>query len=382
MPVQGRILVSGAGVAGLTAALGLARAGYQVTVVERAPSIRAGGFLVSLSHTAYQTANQLGLIEPLQAFNLGITRSSYHDASGRQLLGLDYARLMADLDIIQVMRDDLVQVLFDQVRQLAEVRFGDHITTVNTTSPCAAVTLASGTELQADLAIIAEGQNSPTRGQVFGEDATSLDYLDLCCAAVRVPNVAAITGKFETHMERNRYMACFNTRGTDLGAVFVWSSPAREKQPRDLRATVLRAAFDNTSDPLTRALLETLPDPENIYMDTLFQVTLPTWTRGMFVAIGDAANCLTLFSGRGAAAAVTSAHLLTRAICDAGLHNGIHQFEADNRKRIHQIQAATRRAVKLYVPGTWFRQQLRDNAMRWLPERVFQHYFQRKYRAI
>ena len=54
-----RVLISGAGIAGLTAALWFEKLGYAVTVVERAPSIRGGGYLVSLSDYAYRAAAEL-----------------------------------------------------------------------------------------------------------------------------------------------------------------------------------------------------------------------------------------------------------------------------------------------------------------------------------
>ena len=72
MDKDARILISGAGVAGLAAALLLERAGFKPTVVERSNSVRAGGFMVSLSHHAYHTAERLGLAADLQARSCGI----------------------------------------------------------------------------------------------------------------------------------------------------------------------------------------------------------------------------------------------------------------------------------------------------------------------
>ncbi|MFN3235685.1 MAG: NAD-binding protein [Pseudomonadales bacterium] len=54
-----RVLISGAGIAGLCAALWFNRFGFAVTVVERAAAPRGGGYLVSLSDYAYRAAAEL-----------------------------------------------------------------------------------------------------------------------------------------------------------------------------------------------------------------------------------------------------------------------------------------------------------------------------------
>lgn len=89
MPSPQRILISGAGVAGLTAAIWLGRAGLRTTVVEQADDVRADGYIISLSHRSYRYAERLGLLPAIRARAAGVTRSSYHRAGGATLLELD-----------------------------------------------------------------------------------------------------------------------------------------------------------------------------------------------------------------------------------------------------------------------------------------------------
>ena len=49
MDRNARILISGAGIAGLTASIWLSRAGFRPLIVEKAPKIRADGFIITLS---------------------------------------------------------------------------------------------------------------------------------------------------------------------------------------------------------------------------------------------------------------------------------------------------------------------------------------------
>ena len=62
-----RALVVGAGIAGLAAASSLHRAGWRVTVCERAASRRTGGYFVRLSPEGVEAATRLGVDEPLRS---------------------------------------------------------------------------------------------------------------------------------------------------------------------------------------------------------------------------------------------------------------------------------------------------------------------------
>ena len=55
-------LVIGAGVAGLTASACLRRQGWEVTVVERAPSLRTGGYKVDARGAGVEVLRRLGVL--------------------------------------------------------------------------------------------------------------------------------------------------------------------------------------------------------------------------------------------------------------------------------------------------------------------------------
>ncbi len=99
MDCNARILISGAGIAGLGCAAWLHKKGFSPVIVEKAGSVRAGGYLVSVSHHAYHLVEALGLLPELKKRDTGIRRSSYHDVSGRNLLSLDYQNLFEKVDV-------------------------------------------------------------------------------------------------------------------------------------------------------------------------------------------------------------------------------------------------------------------------------------------
>lgn len=375
-----RILISGAGIAGLTSALWFRRLGFDVTVIERAASIRGGGYLVSLSDYAFRAADELNVLPLLQERNMGISHSSYHNMEGTRLLALDYGDLFDNVDVLQIMRDDVVEVLYEVARSDIDCRFGETIETLEQQDSRDGVDVVfqSGANERFDLVVVAEGQNSPTRQLVLAEE-TYLDYLGLHCAAMPVSNVLGISHKFETHMDLGRYMATFNSPDGNLGSVFVWSDNDPDVANEN-RLEVLHREFQDSSEAIATVLANA--DPEDIYMDSLKQVVMQTWQKGRVICIGDAAHCLTLFSGRGAAAAISGATRLVKHIEQKGISEGLLSYEVEMRGIMEPIQKQTRRAVGWYVPQNRAQQLARDFGMRMLPNKLFQTYFQIKYSNV
>jgi len=382
MDKNARVLISGAGISGLTAAIWLAEAGFRPLVVEKADTPRVGGFLVALSHQAYFFAQEMNLLDALKPYDLRIDGSSYHDRTGRELLNLDNSALFSGLGIVQVSRDDLARVLHARARDLVEIRFDDNIAEITQTDEKADVKFASGSTGEFDVVIGADGLHSTVREKTFSKTEYHRHYLDLCVAAFKLPNVIGLDAKFETHMERNRYMAVHSTVTDDIGAVFVWDQPgARSVPPGPDRGRYLKAAFHNTS-PMIERILEHCPMDQSFYMDALCQIDMPVWHRNRSVLVGDAAWCLTLFSGRGAAAAFAGACRLARALSEHDFADAVRLYERETRPIIADIMPATRNAVRWYVPRTAANHMIRDGLMRLVPNRMFRQYFKMKYSKV
>ncbi len=382
MNKNSKVLISGAGVSGLACGLWLAKAGFKPTIVEKASSIRAGGYLVSLSESAYHYAEKLELIDELKDFDIGITASSYHDRSGRSILDLDYARMITgNIDVIQMMRDDFVKILYDRAVGQMDFRFGDRVEAIEPDGSRSHVTFQSGKQEEFDVVIGCDGLHSSVRNASFDSNSYTEHYLGLYCAAFRLHNVFDIADKFETHMEKDRYMATFTTREGDLGAVFVWADEGRAIPKREARHGSLMEAFEGTTDAI-KTVLQHCPADGSFYMDALCQIEMPTWHSGNSVLVGDAAHCLTLFSGRGAAAAFAGAGRLSEALVEYDKADAFKAYETSTMPLISRIQPATRNAVRWYVPRSRTNYLLRDAVMRFTPNFVFRRYFRNKYSQV
>src|SRR4051794_26387070 len=82
------VLVSGASIAGPALAFWLHRAGHDVTVVERSPTVRDGGYPIDLRGVAVDVVEQMGLLDRVQAGRTDTRQVSFVDGRGRRIAAL------------------------------------------------------------------------------------------------------------------------------------------------------------------------------------------------------------------------------------------------------------------------------------------------------
>ena len=378
MKSDARVLIAGAGVAGLTAAIWLGRHGIRPLVIERASRIRADGFIISLSHDSYRFARELDLLPRLRELDARIAASSYHDRTGRALLTLDYQRLFGGVELIQVMRDDLQTALHEAARDVADFRFDSAVDQIEETDDATLVRFRDGTTEVFDAVIGADGVHSTVRRAAFSEDDIQRHWLGLNCAAYSVDGDVGLRAKFETHMERDRYLVIYASGNGRSAAVFVWESDSRDVPPKEQRFDAIRAQFQDPPAMVQR-VFDVGPPKGSVYFDALQQIEMPRWHRGRVCLLGDAAHCMTLLSGQGASSAFAGASYLGKALIAMEPTDAFQSYEAAMRPMISEVQPMARRSASWYVPRSPWRQMVRDSAMRWLPESYFYRHFQSKY---
>ena len=165
-----RALVVGAGIAGLAAASSLHRAGWRVTVCERAASRRTGGYFVRLAPEGVEAAARLGVEESLRSRLPADGLITGVDGRGRTTSRVD-AGLVDDGEGLALVRGDLEAALWAGLPEAVEVRFA---TQPRVVSPAhGTVTLVhGGTEVtdRFDLVVAADGVRSTVRDLVFGPE--------------------------------------------------------------------------------------------------------------------------------------------------------------------------------------------------------------------
>ena len=315
-----RVLISGASIAGPVLAYWLARSGYRVTVVERAPALRkTGGHAVDLFRPAMGISERMGVLPAIEEHATGIDLLTVHRPWGRRPVHVDNRKLIAALSErhVETMRDDLSEIYYDAGREDVEYLFGDQITAI---ADDGEVSFRHGASRSFDVVVGADGLHSGVRQIVFGGDATE-DFLDGYLAVVSVPRSFAREGEGTSYFEPDRMALVYTARHLDdARAVFFF----RPRQPLDFdhrdvprQQAQLHAAFTGMADEVDLWLQE-VPRTPAFYFDAITQLTMPTWSRGRVTLVGDAGYCPGPAVGGSTSLAVYGAYVLACELVRAG----------------------------------------------------------------
>lgn len=187
-------LISGAGVAGLTAAWHLAQLGWKIIVVEKAIELRSGGYMMSLSGPGYKAAEKMGILDELAETHVYSGKSVFRNKDGKKLWQISYSKALKDLEWITLSRTRLVKVLYKKTAAQADIRFGAYPTKVVSTQDSAHITLNDGSIIQADLFIGADGLRSSARRLIFGESNDYMHPTGYRCAVFQFSNHLHLNG--------------------------------------------------------------------------------------------------------------------------------------------------------------------------------------------
>lgn len=380
-------VVSGAGIAGLAAALTLHQAGWEVLVVERAAARRSSGYLVNVLGQGYDAVERLGVLPELAKQDLGAFTSILVKADGRKKLTVPVALAEAALGTraLTVFRGDLESVLYDAVCEVAPIRFGATVQAVTQDADGVEVALSDGTSTRADLLVGADGLHSGVREIVFGPETEFRRDLGLVVGAFplkRVPrDVPEAAGT--TFIGPGRTAVVVNLGPGRSSAFFTYrtADPAAELMRGPARA--LTTTFSDLGGGVNDALNQLAANQVDAYFDSVSQVVMEPWSRGRVVLLGDAAWCVTLFAGYGAALAITGAEQLGAALAEHGddVPAALAHWETRLRPEIRSRQALARKGTNQYAPPTKAHVWVRDLMLRaiQLPgiRSLFQHAVQR-----
>ena len=176
-----RIVINGAGIAGPTLAYWLRKAGHEVLLVEAAPQLRSGGYVIDFGLVGYDIAEKMGLIPRLRELGYQVREMRFVDRHGRKSGGFS-VDVFAPPDprpLHTLRRSDLAATIYGALDGTVETIFGDSVARIEEAGTCVRVGFDHAAPREADLVIGADGLHSRVRQLVFGPDAgveVSLGY--------------------------------------------------------------------------------------------------------------------------------------------------------------------------------------------------------------
>ena len=314
---QPTVVISGAGIAGPALAFWLTRNGYRVVVVEIAPGIRPGGQTVDLRGAGGDVVERMGLIDQMRARAVEQAGAAWVKSDGSRraempVTAFDGNGLVSKLEIL---RGDLVDVLFQATRDSAEYRFGTSISEVRQAkdSDGVDVTLADGTTLRADLVVGADGPHSTVRRLVFGPEEQFLKPVGGYNAWFSAPDSVGLDGWFLIYQAPGGLNASMRPSRDPaiVKAGFTFQSEPLTYDRRDLdqQRQILVERFAGAGWECD-ALLAAAQEADDFYFDSFAQIHMRSWSSGRVTLVGDAGYCASPLSGMGTSLALVGSYVL------------------------------------------------------------------------
>ncbi|GAA2393274.1 FAD-dependent oxidoreductase [Dactylosporangium salmoneum] len=361
------VLISGAGVAGTTAAYFLARSGWRVTVVERAAGVRSSGNPVDVRGPALPVARAMGVLPALREHATHADAMRVVDAAGRTIARLP---MQASPDAVEIPRADLAAVLFAAARDHADFRYDDAVTALEPDETGVGVTFDRAAPQRFDLVVGADGLHSAVRRLAFAPEREVVSHLGVWVATLPLGGPSDDPRDVLMYNEPGRMVSVHPARGNALAALIFRGAAVPGMDHRDTAAhrRFVAAAYAGAGWR-TPQLLERLETAE-LYFDAVSRVHLPAWTRGRVTLVGDAASCVSLF-GDGSSLAMAGAHTLATALSGApsDLGAALRRYEAEHRTRTDPKVRHAGRSAALIVPRSRLALAARNTAARLLTRR-------------
>ena len=183
-----KVLISGAGIAGPTLAYWLARYGLEPTIVEKAPSLRTGGYVIDFWGPGLEIADRMGLLTVINQKGYRVREVRVVNRRGERVAGFPAETFWraAGSRYTTVPRGDLAASIFEAIEGKVETVFGDSVRTVSDNGHSVHVTFERGPARDFDLVVGADGLHSRVRNLVFGPQRQFEHYLGLKVAAFEV----------------------------------------------------------------------------------------------------------------------------------------------------------------------------------------------------
>jgi len=353
-----KVVISGASIAGLSAAYWMNKLGYKVTVVEMAGALRTAGAAVDIRGDTVGITKRMGIFEQLKANRLNVELIEFKNADDVTEGSIRITEDGADItdDEIEIERDKFIGILFNYLKNGVEFIFNNSITALEETKDDIKVTFKDGKQCIYDLVLGCDGMHSGIRRLWFGHEAEYAHFLE-AYFSITVANKLLIKQKTMQAYNvpgKGIMLNAYNNK-TDIIFCFVSESEI----PYDYRDTAKQRQIILDQFAVqswrTAELLEELQHADNFYFDKFCQIKMPAWTKGRVALIGDAGYCASPAAGMGASLSITGAAALADAL---EKHNGDFElafgdYNQNLRPFIEEVQARAELNVREnFIPRT------------------------------
>jgi len=353
------ILISGAGIGGLSAALCLLKSGHSVRIFEQAAAFNNLGAGIQCGANALRVFDYLDLLSEIEALSVEPKRAEFRDYKTGDILyqipfGKDYRRLYK-APYLHIHRSDLHQILLNAVARLAPqaLEMNSKVIQVEETSNNVNITLSDQRSISGDCLIACDGIKSSIRSKLFAQ------------TPARFTGNVAWRGVLPTEQLPENFMDAVvsNFVGPDKHMVIYY---LRKQQLVNFIGVVENSNWTDDSwvskspweelqsdfagwHPSVQSIINAM-DKEQCFRWALYDhAPLKNWSTQRITLLGDAAHATLPFMASGAAIAIEDARILQRSLDQTeNLSDGLQMYQRNRLKRTTKVQNISKQAGKLY----------------------------------
>jgi 2-polyprenyl-6-methoxyphenol hydroxylase-like FAD-dependent oxidoreductase len=373
-----KIAINGAGIAGPALAYWLLKSGHEVLLVEQAPQLRKGGYLIDFWGGGYDIAGKMGLIPNLRALGYQMREVRYADKHGRKSGGfsVDVFRRMTNDRYTTLRRSDLAATIYGALSGRVEMRFGDSIAGIENRGERVRASFDRSASCDVDLVVGADGLHSRVRMLAFGPDAEFEVSLGYHVAAFEVKGyeprdeLVAVN-----HAVPGRLITRLSLRDGGTLFLFVFRNeylPGGTLSDDHERKAGLRHVFANVGWECPQ-ILDAMENVSDLYFDRVSQIRMEKWTKGRTALIGDAAACVSLLAGEGTGLAMMEAYVFAGELhrCAGDHAAAFSKYELLMQPFLNRKQQSAVKFAPAFAPATAFGITFRNFVSRFLEIPLF-----------
>lgn len=335
------VTIIGGGIAGLTTAIALKKAGFNSTIFEAAPTIKPLGAGLGLGANAIKAFQKLGIADEIIVRGNVVPSFSIYDQEGRIITRTDNATLGKKYGInnFTIHRVALHEMLLSQVDK-GSLHFNKRAIDFIYGHDGIMIKMEDGSRYKSDAVIVADGIHSRIRTILL--PGSTPKYAGYTCWRAVIPNATLqLTETSETWGKHGRFgivpladnkiywFACIN-------------APGHDPVMKSFRVKDLQEHFKNYHAPIIDILFQTR-DEDLLWNDIIDLDPVDKYAFGNMVLIGDAAHAATPNLGQGACQAIEDAVILADEWTkNTSIERAFRAFEQRRLKRTHYIIKTSR----------------------------------------
>lgn len=350
-----RVIIVGAGIAGMTAAIALHQKGHQAIVLEQAPALKEVGAGIQIAANATVVLRELGLEGAVA--DVSVIPQSYElrDIATGKLLNLsplgDLGTKHWGAPLYNIHRADLIDILARSIPD-GSLRLGVQVASFEQDDAGVAVRLASGDQIRGDVLIGADGIHSVIRKQLRGEEPTHFSNILMWRALIPADKLKDVNleEKGNYWFGPGRTLITYWVRPNNLYSILA-SVPATEVQRESWTESGdiedLRRSFSDI-EPRARKMMEQIET--GFITGMYYRDPIDRWTYGRVTLMGDAAHPMVPFLAQGAAQGIEDAWTIATVLSKVSgkdVPQALQEYEQRRRPRTTRVQSGARAMVKL-----------------------------------